>query len=154
MAVDPPERVNDFETAAERIECRYVFLLLTQHLACGRSRQWSCGHAVMQSWPRAALVCSISRCRNEQAREVGCASLGSNPMRPPETPESSSASANSRESRLFSFSRSFSRLGKVFAGGHRTASSFHEYVCSVTPIFLTDSATVLPHPASISTLAA
>jgi hypothetical protein len=104
LAVDPPERVNDFETAAERIECRCVFLLLTQHLACGRSRQWSCSHAimrscshaVMQSWPRAVLVRSTARSRNEQAREVGCASLGSNPMRPPETPESSSASANSR----------------------------------------------------------
>ena len=43
------ERVNDFETAAERIECRCVFLLLTQHLACGHSRQRSYGHAVMRS---------------------------------------------------------------------------------------------------------
>ena len=28
-------------------------------------------------------------------------------------------------------------LGQSQSGGHRTASSFHEYVCSVTPIFLT-----------------
>ena len=28
-------------------------------------------------------------------------------------------------------------LGQSLSGGHRTASSFHEYVCSVTPIFLT-----------------
>ena len=37
----------------------------------------------------------------------------------------------------YSPSRDFSRLANVFAGDHRTASSFHEYVCSVTPIFLT-----------------
>ncbi len=49
--------------------------MLTQHLACGRSRQWSCDHAVTRSWPRATLVCSTARCRNEQAREVGYASL-------------------------------------------------------------------------------
>ena len=42
-------------------------------------------------------------------------------------------------------------LGQSLSGGHRTASSFHEYVCSVTPIFLTDSATVLPRPTSTST---
>ena len=51
--------------------------------------------------------------------------------------KSSSATANNRFGRLFSFSRSFSRLAAVFFGGHRTASAFHEYVCSVTPIFLT-----------------
>ena len=49
--------------------------MLTQHLACGRSRQWSCDHAVTQSWPRATLVCSTARCRNEQAGETGYASL-------------------------------------------------------------------------------
>ena len=43
------------------------------------------------------------------------------------------------------------RRGPDRSGGHRTASSFHEYVCSVTPIFLTDSATVLPRPTSTST---
>ena len=72
-------------------------------------------------------------------------------MRPPETPESSSASANNRFSREFFFSRSFSRLAAVFFGGHRTASSFQEYVCSVTPIFLIASMTVLPLPTSTST---
>ncbi len=49
--------------------------MLTQHLACGRSRQCSCDHAVTRSWPRATLVCSTARCRNEQAGENGYASL-------------------------------------------------------------------------------
>ena len=127
-----------------------MFLLLTQHLACGRSRQWSCSHAVMQSWPRAVLVCSTTRCRNEQAREVGCASLGSSRCGLPK--RQSRVRRRPTAARVgYSPSRDFSRLANVFAGDHRNASSFHEYVCSVTPIFLTDSATVLPRPTSTST---
>ena len=51
----------------------------------------------------------------------------------------------------YSPSRDPSAAWPGLSGGHRTASSFHEYVCSVTPIFLTDSATVLPRPTSTST---
>jgi len=98
-------------------------------------------------WSR-ALVCSTARCRFDGLRSwLRIPSVI--PRRPPETPESNSASANNRFSRLFSFLRSFSRLAAVFFGGHRT-SSIHEYVCSVTPIFLTASATVLPRPTSTS----
>ena len=40
------------------------------------------------------------------------------------------------------------------SGGRRTSSSILEYVCSVTPIFLTASTTVLPLARSTSTLVA
>ena len=82
--------------------------------------------------------------------EVGCASL-----------RSSQGGLPKRQSRVrrrpitasvgYSPSRDPSAAWPGQSGGHRTASSFHEYVCSVTPIFLTDSATVLPRPTSTST---
>ncbi len=138
-----------------------MFLLLTQHLACGRSRQWSCSHAimrscshavmqscshaVMQSWPRAVLVRSTARSRNEQAREVGCASLGSSRCGLPK--RQSRVRRRPTAARVgYSPSRDFSRLANVFAGDHRTASSFHENVCSVTPIFLTAISNGLASP--------
>ena len=48
-------------------------------------------------------------------------------------------------------SRDLSAAWASQSGGDRTASSFHEYVCSVTPIFLIASMTVLPLPTSTST---
>ena len=81
--------------------------------------------------------------------EGGCASL-----------RSSQGGLPKRQSRVrrrpitasvgYSPSRDPSAAWPGQSGGHRTASSFHEYVCSVTPIFLTDSATVLPRPTSTS----
>ena len=52
----------------------------------------------------------------------------------------------------YSPSRDPSTAWPGLSRGHRTSSSsFHEYVCSVTPIFLTASTTVLPRPTSTST---
>ena len=131
MAVDLPERVNDFEIAAERIECRCVFLLLTQHLACGRSRQWSCSHGQERFLAAQLRVAAMNRLKKLAALPLGQIRCGL-PKR------QSRVRRRPTVARVgYSPSRDFSRLANVFAGDHRTASSFHEYVCSVTPIFLT-----------------
>ena len=64
----------------------------------------SCGHGQEQLLSAQLRVAAMKRLRSWLRFPSVI------PMRPPETPESSSASANSRFSRLFSFSRSFSRL--------------------------------------------
>ena len=105
----------------------------------------SCDHAVMQSWPRAVLVCSTTRCRNEQAREVGCASLGSSRCGLPK--RQSRVRRRLTAARVgYSPSRDPSAAWPDLSGEHRTASSFHEYFCFVTPIFLTTIGNGLASP--------
>ena len=115
------------------------------NLACGRSRQSSCDHAQEQFLSAQLRVAAMKRLEK----------LATHPFGHPDA-----ASRNARvefgvgqqplESAILLL-EILQPLGQSQSGGHRTASSFHEYVYSVTPIFLTASATVLPRPTSTST---